>query len=130
MRIDSKIRWLLLPCAVLLSFYLCVATAIGVFIVAEMFCPTELLIADSCTAKYMDWTKEILLHLTPAAAATLMVYTAAYCAPKHKFKAAMLTFILGSCAAFYYAWDSSYWLAMAIAEVSPIAMLFWLSKHG
>ena len=124
------VRWILVVPSVLFSFYLCVLLALAIHIAAESFCPEHLIVSEICTADYMGQVKEALLLLAPALAATLMLGSAYICAPSHKWKLAAITFLLGSAAALYYAFDSGYWYTLALTEFTSAATLYFLYRHS
>lgn len=117
------VRWVLLLPAVLFTFYFWVATAIGSYLIAEQFCPEDLIVSNVCYAPYMYRFKEILLLLFPAIAAGCMVLVAAAVAPTRKTFAALATFILGSVFALYQAFDAGYWATLALSEIVALLAL-------
>lgn len=117
------VRWLLLVPAVLLTFYFWLATAIGSYLIAEQFCPEELIVSNVCYASYMYRLKDILLLLFPAIAAGCMVLVAAAVAPSRKTFAALATFILGSVFALYQTFDTGYWATLILSEIVALLAL-------
>lgn len=117
------VRWVLLLPAILLTFYFWVATAVGSYLIAEQFCPEDLIISNVCYAPYMNQLKEGLLLLFPAIAAGCMVLVAAAVAPTRKTFAALATFILGSVFALYQAFDAGYWATFALSEIVALLAL-------
>ncbi|MFX4228806.1 MAG: hypothetical protein ACFHHU_13315 [Porticoccaceae bacterium] len=117
------VRWVLLIPAVLLTFYFWLATAIGSYLIAEQFCPEDLIVSNVCYAPYMSRLKEILLLLFPAIAAGCMVLVAALIAPRRKTFAALATFVLGSVFAVYQAFDAGYWATFALSEIVALLAL-------
>jgi len=127
---NNLLRWLLLIPVVLACFYLCVMLAVGIFIAAETLCPENQIVSELCTAPYLSFTKEALLLITPALAASLIVFSAYLCAPHHKLQTAITIFLLGSVAAIYYALNSGYWLTFVLTEVSSLMFLIIYYKKS
>jgi|GEM_PF-4439542 len=117
------VRWVLLVPAVLLTFYFWLATAVGSYLIADQFCPEELIVSNVCYAAYMNQLKEGLLLLFPAIAAGCMVLVAAAVAPSRKTFAALATFIFGSIFALYQAIDAGYWETLALSEIVALLAL-------
>lgn len=125
---NKTVRWILLIPAVMISFYACVLIAVAIYMAADALCPEHLIESGFCTAPYLNITKEALLLIAPALAAALMVLTAYCCAPSHKLQTAITTFVIGSCAALYYALDSGYWLTLALTETCSLSAIIYLYK--
>ncbi len=118
------LRWVLLVPAVLLTFYFWVATAVGSYLIAEQFCPDELIVSSTCYASYMYTLKETLLLVFPSIAAGCMVLVAAMVAPSHKIYAALATFVLGSFFALFQAFSAGYWATLALTEIVALLALY------
>ena len=104
----SVVRWILVPVAVLGAWM--VAAGIGLVLndIAFRFCPESQIESGLCVAPWWPIVDTVILSVSAAVAAMLVVWASAITAPSHRPLVAIVTFALGAAFAAYLVVDMQY----------------------
>lgn len=97
----TMLRWLaVMPCAVL-AWYVALAAGSALLSGIYVLCPAEDVTSYSCVAWWYGYAEWVVLKLSVAASAFVVVITAAATAPYWRLQAAWLAYLAGSAIAAY-----------------------------
>lgn len=118
------LRWLLVVPAMLAGWYLALITGLLLHALAESFCPPMKVVSGVCTAAWFRSVEEILILLTAALAATLVVLLPTLACPGRKRAVAGITFVVGAVTAIAIGYGaSSLWIPVATALFTGLLTL-------
>ena len=124
------LRWLLLPVACVIAWYLACFVGISLLSFAESFCPEDQMVSGSCVAPWWPQVEAAVVGVSTALSATLVVASAFFVAPGVRSRIAWLVFAVGSAVAFWMAYQTSAWKECASAVVAGFATAFFLSRFA
>jgi hypothetical protein len=124
------LRWLLVIPAVLVGWYLALASGLLLHSLVESFCPAEAMVSGRCYAPWFTWSEEALFVLTAGLAAWLVVLLPTLSCPTHKRTVATVAYLCGAVTAIVFAVTGPLWIpAIAALLAGLLTMRRVYRKH-
>ena len=118
MRRMHAMRWALVPVAVLVAWG--AALLIGVILhdAVTRLCPESYMVSGACFAPWTPVADAVVLMVSAAIAAALVVLAASYTAPSHRTRVAAVVYGLGAAWAVFMAIAGAAYLALPAAGIA------------
>ena len=118
------IRWALIPPTALLGFYVAFMLGMLSYLIAESFCPPELMVSEMCNAPYMKVFEKVAFVVFPTLASLIIIWAAYWLAPRFKFQVCAAVYVLGMVYAAYLASAMELWLTLVCVAFCAGISLF------
>jgi len=112
MRLMHAVRWALVPLAALAAWGVSLVIGLILHDISSRWCPESYMVSGACFAPWTPVADAVVLVMSAAIAAALVVLATCYTAPSHRPRVAVVVYVLGA------AWA----VVMAIAGVAYVAL--------
>ena len=123
------LRWLLLVPFAIGGWYVALLIGIMLYAVADLFCPTELMISGGCQASWYAPVIDGLIIFGAGLSAVFVILFSILMAPANKVTIARVAYVSGFFVALYFAHGTSAWGAFFGAAISGALTLLFLHRH-
>lgn len=128
MRLMHVIRWALVPVSALVAWG--AALVIGAILhdAVNRLCPESYMVSGACVAPWTPFADAVVLIISAAIAAALIVLSTSYTAPSHRGRVAAVVYALGAVWAVVMAIAGAAYLALPAAGFAG-AWAMWLVRR-
>lgn len=124
----NKLRWVSLPVACILVWYMALVVGIFTLEFAGSFCPQDQMVSGMCMAPWWSSIEASIFCFSTGLSAALIIISAFFIAPFARVLVAWLTFATGSIVALYMAFGASAWDMFASAICVGLLVTFLLTR--
>jgi hypothetical protein len=128
MRLMHAIRWMLVPLAALAAWGAALVIGLMLHDAATRLCPQSYIVSGACFAPWTPIADGVVLVVSAAVAAVLVVLFASYTAPAHRPRVAAVLYGLGAAWAVVMAIAGAAYLALPAAGIGG-AWALWLVRR-
>ena len=122
------LRWALVPVAALVSWAVSLFVGILLHDVATRLCPESEMVSGACVAPWWPIADAVVLVLSAAFAAALIVVACSLTAPSHRSRVAVVVYVLGAIWAVVMAIAGAAYLALPAAGIAGWLAVVWIRK--
>lgn len=128
MSLRHVVRWVLVPVAALAAWGAAVVIGAILHDTATRLCPESYMVSGACVAPWTPVADAMVLVVSAAIAAALIVLAASYTAPSHRPRVAAVVYGLGAAWAVVMAIAGAAYLALPAAGIAG-AWAMWLVRR-
>jgi hypothetical protein len=121
------IRWALVPLAALAAWGTALVIGLILHDTATGLCPESYMVSGACFAPWTPFADAVVLVISAAIAAVLVVLATSYTAPSHRPRVAVAVYVLGAAWALVMAVAGAAYLALPAAGIAG-AWAVWLVR--
>lgn len=128
MRLIHAARWALVPLAALAAWAVSLVIGLILHDISGRWCPEAYVVSGACFAPWTPIANAVVLVISAAFAAALVVLATSYTAPSQRLRVAVVVYILGAVWAVVMAIAGAAYLALPAAGIAG-AWAVWRVRH-